>query len=161
MHCRVERKSMRSQVNNRVTLHSGGATSPTFELYQLARGRCRLWAYWFDQDGQQRETIAAFHERDWAKAQLNAKVLLKAALANKPEQDMKTKLQLTITAAYSKRLAPTEKAEAKRQLADAANHLAGEGLLTGDGPDLAYWRSDVIELKPKQSNEVARQRARH
>ena len=59
MHCWVERKSMRSQVINRVTLHSGGATSPTFELYQLASGRCRLWAYWFDQDGQQRETIVA------------------------------------------------------------------------------------------------------
>ena len=71
---------MRSQVINRVTLHSGGATSPTFELYQLASGRCRLWAYWFDQDGQQSETIAAFHERDWAKAQLNAKELFKAAL---------------------------------------------------------------------------------
>jgi hypothetical protein len=81
-------------------------------------------------------------------------------LASKPEQDTKTKLQLTITAVFSKRLAPTEKAEAKGQLADAANHLAGEGLLTGDGPDLAYWRSDIVELKPIQSNEVARQRAR-
>jgi hypothetical protein len=151
---------MRPQVINRVTLHSGGATSPTFELYQLASDRCRLWAYWFDQDGQQSETIAAFHEQDWAQAQRKAKELLKAALASKPDEDMKTKLQLTITAAFSKRLSPTEKAEAKRQLAAAANHLAGEGLLTGDGPDLAYWRSDVIELKPKQSNEVARQRAR-
>ena len=104
---------MRSQVINRVTLHSGGATSPTFELYQLASDRCRLWAYWFDQDGQQSETIAAFHEQDWAKAQLNAKELLKAALANKPEQDMKTKRQLTITASFSKRLTPTEKAPGK------------------------------------------------
>jgi hypothetical protein len=151
---------MKSRVINRVTLHSGGATSPTFELYQLARGRCRLWAYWFDQDGQQSETIAAFHERDWAKAQLKAKEPLKAALASKPEQEMKTKLQLTITVTFSKRLAPREKAEAKRQLADAANHLADEGLLTGDGPELAYWRSDVVELKPIQSNEVGRQRTR-
>ena len=64
---------MRSPVINRVTLHSGGATSPTFELYQRASGRCRLWAYCFDQDGQQSETIAAFQEEDWAKARLKAK----------------------------------------------------------------------------------------
>jgi hypothetical protein len=84
---------MRSQVINRVTLHSGGATAPTFELYQLASGRCRLWAYWFDQDGQKSETIAAFHEPDWAKAQRNAQELLKAALAGKPGPGMKTQRQ--------------------------------------------------------------------
>ena len=84
---------MKSLVINRVTLHCGGATSPTFELYQLASGRCRLWAYCFDQDGQQSETIAAFHERDWAKAQRKAKELLTAALAGKPRPDMKTSRQ--------------------------------------------------------------------
>jgi hypothetical protein len=84
---------MRPQVINRVTLRSGGATTPTFELYQLASGRCRLWAYWFDQDGQQSETIAAFHEQDWAKAQQNAKKLLKAALAGKPEPGVKPQRQ--------------------------------------------------------------------
>ena len=57
---------MRSPVIHRTTLHSGGATSPTVELYQRANGRCRLWAYWFDQDGQQSETIASFHEPNWA-----------------------------------------------------------------------------------------------
>jgi hypothetical protein len=84
---------MRSQVINRVTLHSGGATAPTFELYQLASGRCRLWAYWFDQDGQKSETIAAFHEPGWAKAQRKAQELLKAALAGKPGPGMKTQRQ--------------------------------------------------------------------
>src|SRR5260370_39343375 len=78
----VEPKSMRSRVINRVTLHSGGATSPTFELYQLASGRCRLWAYCFDQDGQHSETVAAFHEEDWRKAQQRAKESLKATLAS-------------------------------------------------------------------------------
>ena len=71
---------MRSAITNRVILHSGGATSPTFELYQRRSGRCRLWTYCFDQDGQESETIAAFREPDWAKARLKAKNLLKAAL---------------------------------------------------------------------------------
>ena len=84
---------MKSLVINRVTLRSGGATSPTFELYQLASGRCRLWSYCFDQDGQQSETIAAFHERDWAKAQWKANELLTATLAAKPELGMKTPRQ--------------------------------------------------------------------
>ena len=72
------------------------------------------------------ETIAAFHERDWAKAQLKAKEPLKAALASKPEQEMKTKLQLTITVTFSKRLAPRREPE-RGASSDAANHLAGEG----------------------------------
>ena len=71
---------MRSAITNRVILHSGGATSPTIELYQRRSGRCRLWTYCFDQDGRESETIAAFREPDWAKAQLKAKGLLKAAL---------------------------------------------------------------------------------
>ena len=75
---------MRSPLINRVTLHSGGATLPTFELYQRASGRCRLWAYCFDQDGQQSETIAAFQEENWAKARLKAEELLKAALTKEP-----------------------------------------------------------------------------
>jgi hypothetical protein len=75
---------MRSPIGNRVTLHSGGATSPTFELYQRRSGRCRLWTYYFDQDGQKSETIAAFREPDWAKAQVKAKDLLKAALGTGP-----------------------------------------------------------------------------
>jgi len=72
---------MRSPVIHRTTLHSGGATSPTVELYQRANGRCRLWAYWFDQDGQQSETIASFHEPNWAKARSKATETLKTALA--------------------------------------------------------------------------------
>ena len=75
---------MRSAITNRVILHSGGATSPTIELYQRRSGRCRLWTYCFDQDGQESETIAAFREPDWAKAQLKAKDLLKAALGTGP-----------------------------------------------------------------------------
>jgi hypothetical protein len=71
---------MISPITNRVVLHSGGATSPTIELYQRRSGRCRLWTYCFDQDGQESETIAAFREPDWAKARLKAKDLLKAAL---------------------------------------------------------------------------------
>ena len=72
---------MRSPVIHRTTLHSGGATSPTVELYQRANGHCRLWAYWFDQDGQQSETIASFHEPNWAKARAKATETLKTALA--------------------------------------------------------------------------------
>lgn len=73
---------MRSPVIHRTTLHSGGATSPTVELYQRASGRCRLWAYCFDQDGQQSETIASFHEPNWAKARSKATETLKTALAD-------------------------------------------------------------------------------
>ena len=65
-------------------LHSGGATSPTFELYQRRSGRCRLWTYYFDQDGQESETIAAFREPDWAKARVRATDLLKVALGTGP-----------------------------------------------------------------------------
>ena len=75
---------MRSPITNRVILHSGGATSPTFELYQRRSGRCRLWTYCFDQDGQESETIAAFREPDWAKARVRATDLLKAALGTGP-----------------------------------------------------------------------------
>jgi len=75
---------MRSAITNRVILHSGGATSPTFELYQRRSGRCRLWTYYFDQDGQESETIAAFREPDWAKARVKATDLLKAALGTGP-----------------------------------------------------------------------------
>lgn len=42
---------MKAKIVNKVTLLNGGATSPTIELYQLASGRCRLWWYAFDQDG--------------------------------------------------------------------------------------------------------------
>ena len=71
---------MRSPVIHRTTLRSGGATSPTVEFYQRASGRCRLWAYWFDQDGQQGETIASFHEPDWSSARSKATETLKLAL---------------------------------------------------------------------------------
>ena len=71
---------------------------------------------------------------------------------------MKTKLQLTVTVEYGKRLTQTQRAQAKRRLANAANHLAGEGLLTGDGSELDYWQAEIIDLKPQKANAPTRQR---
>ena len=73
---------------------------------------------------------------------------------------MRTQLQLTVTVAYGKRLTQTQKAEAKRRLANAGNHLAGEGLLTGDGPELDCWQVEIIDLKPTKANAPTRQTTR-
>lgn len=73
---------------------------------------------------------------------------------------MKTKLRLEITTTYHGRLTPAELSQAKHRLANAANHLAGEGLLTGDETELDSWESRVIEVKPVKRNEPQRKRAR-
>jgi len=73
---------------------------------------------------------------------------------------MKTKLRLEITTTYSRSLTPAEMAEARSRLTNAASHLAGEGLLTGDGPELDSWQSHVFEIKPVKRNEPQRKRAR-
>ena len=79
---------MRTKIVNKVTLLNGGATSPTIELYQLASGRCRLWWYAFDQDGEESETIALFNCKDWKRAveigRAKAKALVAAARRNRP-----------------------------------------------------------------------------
>lgn len=85
---------------------------------------------------------------------------LRNALKPKALFSMKTKLRLEITATYSHGLTPSEMAQAKQRLTDAASHLAGEGLLTGDGPGLESWESHVREIKRPNQNEVRRKRAR-
>lgn len=73
---------------------------------------------------------------------------------------MKTKLRLEIQVNYTRKLTHSELAEAKSRLSNAANHLAGEGLLTGDGPELDSWESRVLEIKPLTRNEPQRKRPR-
>ncbi len=73
---------------------------------------------------------------------------------------MKTKLRLEITTTHDRRLTPAETTQAKHGLTSAANHLAGEGLLTGNGTELDSWESRVIEVKPVKRNESQRKRAR-
>jgi hypothetical protein len=72
---------MTAPIVNRVTLRSGGATSPTVELYQRASGRCRLWCYCFDQDGMEQHTIATFSEKGWAKAVEKGRALYQQLVA--------------------------------------------------------------------------------
>jgi hypothetical protein len=73
---------------------------------------------------------------------------------------MKTKLRLEITTTYNRKLTPTEMAQAKNRLANAANHLTGEGLLTGDGPELDSWDSHVLEIKSPKRSEPEHKRTR-
>ena len=73
---------------------------------------------------------------------------------------MKTKLRLEIQVNYSRKLTHIELAEAKSRLTNATNHLAGEGLLTGDGPALDSWESHVIGIKSAKRNEPQRKRPR-
>lgn len=73
---------------------------------------------------------------------------------------MKTKLRLEIRVTYGRKLTRIELAEAKSRLSNAANHLAGEGLLTGDGPELDSWESHVLEIKSAKLHEPQRKRAR-
>jgi len=61
-------RTMKAKVLHSINLREGGATAPTVNLYQLASGRCRVWWFALDQDGQQSETITTFHEKDWHKA---------------------------------------------------------------------------------------------
>lgn len=73
---------------------------------------------------------------------------------------MKTKLRLEIQVNYSRKLTHSELAEAKSRLSNAANHLAGEGLLTGDGPELDSWESHILGIKSAKRNEPQRKRPR-
>lgn len=57
-----------SPVVKRCELFSGGATGISIELYQRENGYCRLWAYYYDQDGLHSETLARFRELDWLTA---------------------------------------------------------------------------------------------
>jgi len=69
---------------NSAIIMQGGTTSPTIELYQLASGRCRLWWYCFDQDGEESETIAVFKapatQDGWQKALNRAVALTEEAI---------------------------------------------------------------------------------
>lgn len=73
---------------------------------------------------------------------------------------MKTKLRLEIQVTYGRKLTRSELAEAESRLSNAANHLAGEGLLTGDGPTLDSWESHVLGIKSAKRNEPQRKRPR-
>lgn len=73
---------------------------------------------------------------------------------------MRTKLRLEITTTFNRTLAPAEMAQAKLRLTEAANHLAGEGMLTGDGPELDSWESHVFEIKSPKRSEPRHKRAR-
>lgn len=73
---------------------------------------------------------------------------------------MKTKLRLVITLTYSQTLPPAEIRQARERLKSAARHLAGEGLLTGDGPELETWQSRVVKVKPTKHHDVRPQRTR-
>jgi hypothetical protein len=73
---------------------------------------------------------------------------------------MKTTLRLEITTSFNRTLTPAEMAQAKHRLTEAANHLAGEGLLTGDGPALDSWESHVLEIKSTKRSEPRHKRTR-
>jgi hypothetical protein len=58
---------------------------------------------------------------------------------------MKTSLDLTISCRYSRKLTPSETAEARHILESVARHLADGGMLTGESPtlELDSWRVRV------------------
>ena len=65
---------------------------------------------------------------------------------NKPVEDGRSRLRLTITVSYD--LNGCAVADLEKQLHDAANHLASEGLLSGEtAAEVTEWDATVEEQR--------------